>query len=259
MNRKITLILILFFIVFQFAAAENDELISSAAGEADAAETTEEAAAEIPGNIRNNRYYLESIRLTKMAQNAYEEGDYDASNNYANEAIRYAQLSDDYVALQLKINEANAAIAAAAKRIQWAVSSGTAKIYSSEYNEANTYYLSSLAYRRIHDWDAAITAANNVINILAYIQAPDDSVLPAQYIVRTWIKDNDCLWNIAARPWVYGDPFKWKILYDANKAKMPQANNPDLIEPGMVLDIPSIKGEIRQGTWDSVKTYKPVK
>ena len=221
-------------------------------------DTPEEAVTEVSSTIRNNRYYLESIRLTKMAQNSYEEGDYDASQNYANEAMRYAQLSDDYVALQLKIKEANDAIAAAGKRLEWATSSGAAAQYPSEYDEAQTYYMTSLSSRRAGDWDAAIEAANNVINILAYLEAPQDSVLPAQYVVRTWIFENDCLWNIAARPWVYGDPFKWRVLYDANRAKMPQANNPDLIEPGMVLDIPSIKGEVRQGTWDSVKTYPPI-
>jgi len=54
---------------------------------------------------------------------------------------------------------------------------------------------------------------------------------------------------------VYNDPRKWKTLYEANKSKMPQPNNPDLIEPGMILDIPAIKGEVRQGSWDASKTY----
>jgi nucleoid-associated protein YgaU len=41
----------------------------------------------------------------------------------------------------------------------------------------------------------------------------------------------------------------WKVLYNANKSKMPDPNNPDLIEPGMVIDIPSVKGETREGMW----------
>jgi hypothetical protein len=47
----------------------------------------------------------------------------------------------------------------------------------------------------------------------------------------------------------------WKVLYEANKSKMPDPDNPDLIEPGMVLDIPSIRGEFRRGMWDPGNTY----
>jgi nucleoid-associated protein YgaU len=86
-------------------------------------------------------------------------------------------------------------------------------------------------------------------------QEPERVLLPAQYTVRPWNTFRDCLWNIAGRPWIYGDPTQWRLLYNANKSKMPNPDNPDLIEPGMVLDIPSIKGEERQGLWDAEKTY----
>ena len=82
---------------------------------------------------------------------------------------------------------------------------------------------------------------------------------PAQYTVRPWASSRDCFWNIAGRPWVYGDPYQWRLLYNANRAKLPNPNDPDLIEPGMVLDIPSIQGESREGLWDANKSYPPVK
>jgi len=234
-------------------------LASAASSDAD--------APEIPHNIRNNRYYLESIRLTKLAQNAYAEGDYDASNEYAAEAVRYAQLSDEYVEAQLKIKETNDTIAAARERLEWADSSGAAEENPAEYAEAQGFFAASIAARSAEEWDVAIEAANNVINILAYaeapastveastVEAPDGNALPATYTVRTWASSRDCLWNIAGRPWAYGDPFKWKLIYDANKSKMPETGNPDLIHPGMVLDIPSINDEARQGMWEADKTY----
>ena len=40
---------------------------------------------------------------------------------------------------------------------------------------------------------------------------------------------------------------------------MPEPENPDLIEPGMIIDIPSIKSETRQGMWDSTKDYSTVR
>jgi nucleoid-associated protein YgaU len=82
-----------------------------------------------------------------------------------------------------------------------------------------------------------------------------ETPLPAQYTVRSWEEYGDCFWNIAGRSWVYGDPERWKILYQANKDKIPDPKNPDLIEPGMIMEIPSINGEKRLGIWDSEKKY----
>jgi nucleoid-associated protein YgaU len=221
-----------------------------------AAAASSDVDSEIPDTIRNNRFYLESLRLTKLAQSAYDEGDYDVSSDYAREAVRYAELSDEYVALQLKIRETDAAIATAKRRIDWAASSSAAKEYPAEYEEAQGCYEASLSARAEEDWDGAIDSAHKAVNVLAFIHSPDDErPLPAQYTVRAWAITKDCLWNIAGRPWAYGDPSKWQILYNANKAKMPQPDNPNLIEPEIILDIPSIKGEVRQGMWDSSRTY----
>jgi len=85
--------------------------------------------------------------------------------------------------------------------------------------------------------------------------AVDKVPLPAQYTVRSWRYSGDTLISIASRPWVYNDPAKWRILYEANKSRMPQPNNPNLIAIGMVLDIPSIKGELRQGMWNENLNY----
>ena len=79
--------------------------------------------------------------------------------------------------------------------------------------------------------------------------------LPSQYTVRPWRISGDSLTSIAGRPWVYNAPGKWRVLYEANKSRMPQPDNPDLIEPGMILDIPGIMGEIRQGMWDENLSY----
>ncbi len=258
----------------QFAFAQSDKAVF-AGGEFDpaalpepvvflpsamlAAAADSDAAPAIPQSIRNNRYFQESQRLAALAHSSYEEGDYDASSEYAQEAVRYAELSDEYVALQLKIKEANDAIAAAKKRLDWAVSSGAAGQYPAECAEAQGHYETSLSARSSEDWDGAIAAAYEAVNVLAYIQGADENALPAQYTVRAWAVSKDCLWNIAGRPWAYGDPFQWKVIYNANKSKLPQPDNPDLIHPGTVLDIPNIKGEVRRGMWDSRKTYNPLR
>jgi nucleoid-associated protein YgaU len=86
-----------------------------------------------------------------------------------------------------------------------------------------------------------------------------NGVLPATYTVREWDAHGDCFWNIAGQPWAYNDPYRWRVLYEANRAKLPDPNNPNLVEPGTVLDIPSIKGETRQGEWVSGRTYEPLR
>lgn len=58
---------------------------------------------------------------------------------------------------------------------------------------------------------------------------------PKTYTVGTWEKDRDCLWNIAGRTYIYGDPWKWKRIYQSNKE---QIKDPDLIYPGQVFVIP---------------------
>jgi nucleoid-associated protein YgaU len=58
---------------------------------------------------------------------------------------------------------------------------------------------------------------------------------PKVYVVGTWERDRDCLWNIAKKPSIYGDPWKWKRIYKANTDKI---KDPDLIYPGQRLVIP---------------------
>ena len=74
-------------------------------------------------------------------------------------------------------------------------------------------------------------------------------ILPAQYKVRSWIKTKDSFYSIAGMPFIYGDPRLWQVLYYANINKLPDPDDPDLIYPGTVLDIPSLKGEERSGLW----------
>ena len=78
----------------------------------------------------------------------------------------------------------------------------------------------------------------------------EESTLPSQYTVRQWSNTGDCLSAIAGLPFIYGDPFQWRLLYEANREKLPNPNNPHLIFPGTVLDIPSLRGEFRSGMWN---------
>lgn len=48
------------------------------------------------------------------------------------------------------------------------------------------------------------------------------------------VQDGDSLWTIASQQLVYGDPYRWPLLYKANQTHIEDA---DLIEPGQLLVI----------------------
>ncbi len=307
--------------------------VAQAATSASSSAAVSASSSDAPADVLNNPYLKESLRLKALAQDAFDYGDYDASAKYAAEALKNAQLSDAYVALQLKIMDADKAIAkakaqidwassvgadasfpspfssaqsnyaealqdrtdkkydealAAAQRsiadlawvpdafaalqakikavddaigkakgrLDWATSIGADKTYPSQYSTATVAYGQATQDRSDKNWDGAIAAAQRVLDALAGVTAL--APLPAQYTVRPWATTKDCFWNIAGYPFVYGDPTQWKILYNANRSKLKNPDNPNLIFPGQVLVIPSLRGEARDGMWVAGKAYAPL-
>ncbi|GMO28804.1 MAG: LysM peptidoglycan-binding domain-containing protein [Spirochaetaceae bacterium] len=218
--------------------------------------------------VLNNKYILESIRSSNLARQAFADGDYDLSIRFSADAQRAAYLSDDFIVTRLKVSQTNEKIKDAEARLGWADSSNAKTYYKNEFNNARAFYNKALLARTSGDWDSALNNAAKSIEILAVLVAPpnrsssNETVrggLPAQYTVRPWDAFGDCFWNIAGRAWAYNNPYQWPVLYRANRNKLADPTNPNIIEPGTVLDIPSIHGEIRQGMWDSGKKYSPLR
>jgi hypothetical protein len=226
----------------------------------------------IPHGIANNEFFVESLRLTRLATETFEFGDYDASAGFAREAIRFAQLSDEYVSAQLIIE--------AKRLLDWADNNNIEARFPNNYNEGKEQYENALVAHSAEEWNDSIDASMKSIEIFAAFESaaagrpaavatarPGTAAaatttpaegLPRQYTVRTWRVERDCLWNIAGYPWVFGDPWRWRELYEANRDRMPEPGNPDLIHPGMVLDIPNRPGETRQGMWVPGRQTDPV-
>jgi len=61
------------------------------------------------------------------------------------------------------------------------------------------------------------------------------------YIVGTWEKNRDCLYNISRK--VYNNPWLWGDIFFANLEKI---KNPKLIHPGQILEIPNL-----DKSWDT--------
>jgi len=76
---------------------------------------------------------------------------------------------------------------------------------------------------------------NRIIELAREIRGLYREPKEKTYTVGTWARDRDCLWNISGKPDIYGDPFQWVKIWQANTD---QIRNPDLIYPGQVLRVP---------------------
>ncbi len=59
------------------------------------------------------------------------------------------------------------------------------------------------------------------------------------YVVRSWSKYHDCLWNISKKKKIYDNPFLWPKIWQANRD---QIKDPDIIRIGEHLKIPPTGG-----------------
>ena len=105
------------------------------------------------------------------------------------------------------------------------------------------------------DYKAAANYARESVAALDGVH--EVTPLPEFYVVRPWADTKDCFWNISGRPYIYNNPLLWENLYQANKTKIPRPEDPNLILPGMKMQIPSLSGEIRDGVYDPAKAYDP--
>ena len=200
----------------------------------------------------NNEYQRKSRAYSELARRAYSEGDYDASIEYSRLAEENAQKSADYIQYMLARVEAEQAMNRARTRYTWAKNNKAEEKYPEAFKTATEALQAGNTAFGNKDFDVAVVCAKKVLDALAVVTGDESSfaTLPAQYRIRTWRGERDCLWNIAKDKAIYDNPYLWRKLYEANKNKLPDPNNPDWVEPGIILTIPSLRGEKRDGMYD---------
>jgi nucleoid-associated protein YgaU len=156
----------------------------------------------------------------------------------------------------IAVADADAAIAQAKAALSAAEAIGAPTNYPTEYGQAKTDLADAVADYDGQDYITAAQKARACVAALAVVKAKVIS-WPAVYVVRLIPARRDCLWRIAEYPFIYNNPFKWPVIYDANKKTFRDPSNPNLIFPGQKLKIPSIKGETRDGTYDPSVKYEP--
>lgn len=242
-------------------------------------------------NIFENEFYLKSLEYRQMADKAYADGDYEQAYSFALKAEEYAGLSDQYIAKMKAMYQANAKLSAAQRRIDYANAIKLVSFHPSLYEEAVQTFASAEELYKNENYEEALAQAQAVIDLLVGITpqgtkiaqepegdssttssntassssatsntnvAPIVQLLPKYYTVRLIPERRDCFHRIAEYAFVYADPYKWEILYNKNKHLLVDPNNPHLIHPGQVFEIPSIKGESRDGMYDPEIDYPSI-
>jgi hypothetical protein len=221
-------------------------------------------------SLLDNEYYKQAVALQAQSDRAFEAGDYDNATIFAKQAKENFEKSDAYVQKMLGFYRANGWLERANERLTYAKAIDADVHYAEDYDRAANDVANSKVMLDAAEYTRSVYLSKDAIEALkdvAPVQAakppeppPEmkETPLPATYTVRLNMQKRDCFWRIAALPFVYNDPWKWKTLYEANKAVIADPKNPDLIEPGQVFTIPSIQGEVRDGEYDPEKTYTPL-
>ncbi|MDR2629804.1 MAG: hypothetical protein LBC60_02665 [Spirochaetaceae bacterium] len=212
-------------------------------------------------SLENNEYYKKSVEYADRSQRALDAGDYEGATEYARQSQEYAARSKQYIEEMLLAYRARSAYVAAKARMDLATRVNLRNRAASVYDEAAAYFKSAETRFNAREYENSIPDSRKVMELLLDFETryPIPAVQPgspppplkglaAFYEVKLNPNRRDCLWRIAEYDFVYGDPRQWPRLYEANKDKFPQPDNPNLIKPGMILTIPSIRGEERSGT-----------
>lgn len=190
--------------------------------------------------------YQTAADLYASAQSSYSSEDYPTATDDA----KKTEAAVDQIAAA----DADVAIAQAKTAISAAEATSVPKNYPKEYATATTALADAIAAYDSQDYGTAAQRARAAVAAVAGLKAVQS--WPAVYVVRLIPARRDCLWRIAEYPFIYNNPLKWTVIYDANKKTFRDPGNPNLIFPGQKLKIPAIKGETREGTYDPNTQYE---
>lgn len=205
-------------------------------------------------SYKDNTYQKLADEYTKKAEDALDAGEYDLSVEYAIKAEENAALSKAFIESMLARQNAEEQLALAEKKINWAKSILADKNFPMAYSTSEQAYNNA---KDAYDREDYVSAENYARQAIAALEGVREvTPLPQFYVVRPWAETKDCYWNISGRKYVYNNPLLWENLYQKNKDKMPKPNDPNLILPGMKMEIPSLTGEYREGTYNPNKDYE---
>jgi nucleoid-associated protein YgaU len=213
--------------------------------------------------LKDNPDYKKALELQAKADQAQAAGDYEQAYRYAEEAKQYSAKAEAYSSTLATRYRAANWLNLAKQTLSDAEDLGAKTRYVEEYKQAVDSYADAQVAFKNGKWGESIEFSKNVVAWLANVVPPppeavtvmEQPVFPRYYVVRLIMDARDCFDKIAAYPWVYNDRYQWRVLYEANKDKIRRPNNPHLIHPGQVFEIPSLRGEVREGIYNPDRDY----
>ncbi len=206
-------------------------------------------------SYENNEFQRKSLSYTRMATAAYDEGDYEGALEYAKQAEIYADLSSAFIERMLARADAEKMLFQARTRFAWAQGIRGERFFPGEMETASAYIEDAATSFSAEEYGTSRSQSEKALAALSAVS--EKMPLPATWKVDLWNESRDCLWNIAAHPAVYGNPFMWVKLWEANRSTLRRPANPHLLLPSQVIKIPSIQGEYREGQFDRSARYEP--
>ena len=225
------------------------------------------AAAALPAqSLLDNDYYFAAKDLQAQSQEALEAGEYDEAARLAAEARDYLARSDAFVADRARFYRAKGWLAVGNERLAYAKDVGAEENFKDDYIKASSDLRGAKLAMDIEEYETSVILSKSAIDALKdvqYVSKPE----PAAEGGRTFLAEvlrgaahhepADCFWRIAEYPFVYGDPRKWKLLYEANKGLLSDPANPDLIERGAGVRDPEPRGREARGHLGPGKEVPP--
>ncbi len=167
----------------------------------------------------------EAANLLAQAREALEAGDEAL-------AIELANKAQQYLAAQKAILEAREALRQAQEQgAAWRDTEELINQAEAALQRGDTAAAIQLANQARRQAETAILQAQREQQPVEVEQPRAAAPVADQYTVMR----GDNLWNISAKDRIYGNPYQWPLIYRANAGRI---NDPDLIYPGQVFDIP---------------------
>ncbi|TVR71800.1 MAG: hypothetical protein EA427_04115 [Spirochaetaceae bacterium] len=220
--------------------------------------------------LEDNPHARRARDLRILADRAFNEGNYEDSIAYTEEAEKERALAVTWAEEQVWAFRANSMRNRAREQIVYANRIDAATHYPEEYAlatstmedaeedfSARRFEASFPKFRLVRDTLMDLQPVRTVqprrqemvTEPLPPREAAPRDVLPRYYVVRRIPEDRDTFNKIAGYDFVYGDRTRWRPLYEANRHILHDPDNPHLIHPGMRFEIPSLDGEEREGVW----------
>lgn len=212
-------------------------------------------------NLRDNAEMRQAREYERLAEQAMDEGDYEEAIEYSELAAEYARRGQETAERTALGFRANSLLNRASSRLYYTQRIGVPNRDPDTYQEARATFQDAEQFLANDEFQNSIDKSLQVLSLLEgfeprrFVASRDDAPDPAgdkpeHYIVRLIPERRDSFWRIAEYDFVYGDPWLWPRLYEQNKHILQDPDNPHLIQPGMMFEIPSRDGEVRSGVWN---------